>query len=293
MIKKSVWLRGAVLLCGGLFLGGCAGLFSNAVEKGGQVLDGTAFAEKTLSRYQGRTREAGGVEVREVVDKQGDVSLVIRLEDFPAIRFRGSDPLGDGNFYLTRLDYLGGNVSGWNEFALELSGTGTFAASEETAILTLAAMPEPVQISSGKIRRNETRITGAEALTSLRNRYERILALTEWMRGREGVPVMAGRDAFKAYWQPVLLPETVSKKKRPPAWDGEGARWVRAEDRRWNAASTEILFPEELWPLRNSGALLRDWEEALEWIYFEYSWEKIGISFSGEISIELFRNLSF
>jgi hypothetical protein len=281
-----------ILLCGGLLLGGCtsfaANAISRAVEKTGRVLDGTAFAEKTLSRYRARKAEGAAVniEVREVVNKQGNVSLVILPEDFPAIRFRGSDPVGNGDFYLTDLEYLGGNVSGWNEFTLELSGAGTFAASEETAVLAFAAPPEPVQISSGKIRRGETRITGDEALTSLRNRYERILALTGWMRGREGVPLFADQKAFEAYWRPLLLPETVSKKKRPPEWNREGARWAWAEDLRWNTAYTEYLFPEELKILRNSGALLRDWEEAFEWIYFEYSRGEIGEIFSGELSLK-------
>jgi hypothetical protein len=287
MIKKSLWGRGMIFLCGGLLLGGCAGFLSGVVEKGGQALDGTAFAEKTLSRYRARKDRgaAADMEVREVVDRQGDESLVILLKDFPAVRFRGSEPAENGGFYLTRLDYLGGNVSGWNEFTLELSGTGTFAASEGTAVLAFAAPPEPVQISSGKIRRKEARITGSEALISLRNRYDRILALTEWMRGR-GVPAFADQKAFDKYWRPLLLPETVFISKRPPEWKKAEARWVWAEDLRWNAAYTEALFPENLWPLRNSGALLRDWEEAFEWIYFEYSQGKIEGWFSGEILLE-------
>jgi hypothetical protein len=286
-MRRYKVFRCLIIFCGGLIWGGCTGLISRGVEQAGRVLDGSAFAEKTLSRYQGWTFDTGTVEVREVADKQG-ASLVILLEDFPAIRFRGSGPAENGDFYLTRLDYLGGNVSGWNEFTLELSGAGTFVASEGAAVLAFAAPPEPVQISSGKIRRNETRITGNEALTSLRNRYERILALTEWMRSREG-PVMAGHSSFQDYWQPVLLPETVSPGKRPPAWTRDAAQWVWAEDRRWNAAYTKNLFPEELRILRDSGALLRDWEEASEWIYFEYSWEKIGRYFSGEISMHQVR----
>jgi hypothetical protein len=257
------------------------------VEKAGGALDGSAFAEKTLSRYQ--ARKAGGVpadlEVRELVNREGNVSLVILLKEFPAVKFRGSDPLENGEFYFTGLEYLGGNVTGWNEFTLELSGTGSFVKSEGAAVLALSGLPEAVQISRGKIRRNETRITGTEALTSLRNRYERILALAGWMRDREGVPAFANQKTFEAYWRPILLPETVSAKKRPAEWKN-GTRWVWAEDVRWNAAYTEALFPEAFWPLRNSGALLRDWEEAFEWIYFEYSRETIGGWFSREISLK-------
>jgi hypothetical protein len=220
------------------------------------------------------------------MNKQGDLSLVILLKDFPSVRFRGSDPAGNGAFYFTGLNYVGGNVSGWNEFTLELSGAGSFVKSAETAALAVSGPLEPVQISSGKIRRDETRIAGSEALTSLRNRYERILALTGWMRDREGVPDFADQKSFETYWRSLLLPETISAVYRPPEWEKKNARWVWAEDLRWNVSYTETLLPEELWPLRNSGALLRDWEEAFEWIYFEYSWEKIGSYFSGEISLK-------
>jgi hypothetical protein len=273
---------GVVFLCGSL--GGCEHLMPVAVEQTGRVLDGSALAEKTLSRYRARKAEGApaDLEVRETVNKAGDVSLVILLKDFPAVRFRGSNPAGSGEFYFTGLEYLGGNVTGWNEFTLELSGAGSFIKSEGAAALAFSGLPEPVQISTGKIRRNETRITGNEALTSLRNRYERILALAEWMRDREG-PAFADQKAFEKWWRPILLPETVSPKKRPPEWKKAGGQWVWAEDLRWNTAYTESLFPENLWPLRNSGALLRDWEETPDWIYFEYSRGEIEGWFSGEI----------
>jgi hypothetical protein len=41
------------------------------------------------------------------------------------------------------------------------------------------------------------------------------------------------------------------------------------------------VFPEALWEYRNSAAMLRDWEEALPWIYMEYSWDYIINSFNG------------
>jgi hypothetical protein len=229
---------------------------------------------------------AANAEVRKLIDKQGERSLVILLKEFPALRFRGSAPGEGGDFYLTGLNYLGGSVSGWNEFTLELSGPGTFVKSEETAVLMFPVPPEPVQISSGKILRDGNRITGDEALISLRNRYERILALTAWMRSREGAPVYDNPDSFDAYWRPLLLPEIVSKKKRPAEWKKENAQWVRAEDVKWNITYTQSLLPEDLRILRDSGALLRDWEEAFQWICFEYAWEKIGGSLSREITMK-------
>jgi hypothetical protein len=268
--------------------GSCNSFMPLVVEKTGRLLDGSALAEKTTARYEARVAEGAtaNMEVRELIDKGGNVSLEISLEEFPAIRFRASAPGPEGAFYFTGLEYLGGSLSGWNEFTLELSGAGSFVVSDQTAVLAFPAPPEPVRISSGKIRRSETRITGEEALSNLRNRRERILALTEWMRSREGAPAHRNRRYFEAYWQPLLLPETVSKKKRPAAWQTENARWVRAEDLKWNATYTESLLPENLRILRDSGSLLRDWEEALEWIYVEYAWERIGGYLSGEIILK-------
>jgi hypothetical protein len=269
-------------------LSACTSFIPSLVEKGGRVLDGSALAEKTAARYRARMAEgaAADMEVRELINKAGESSLVITLEEFPEIRFRGSAPGAEGDFYLTGLNYLGGNISGWNEFTLDLSGAGRFVKSEDTAILEFSAPPEPVQISSGKIRRSESRLTGDEALGSLRGRYERILALTEWKRNREGAPPYRGQIHFEAYWRPILLPETVSKKKRPAEWKKENAQWVRAEDVKWNVTYTESLLPEDLRILRDSGSLLRDWEEAFGWICFEYAWERIGGYLSGEITMQ-------
>jgi hypothetical protein len=264
MRKKTI----ALLL---VLLAGC----NTIVEKGGRIVDGSAFAEKTLARYQTPETEKKKpkAELTETISREGESHIVLSLEEFPAVKIRGSAPRETGDFFFTSVEYLGGSYTGWNEFTLDLSGVGRFVKDENGGTLSIAGPLEPVQISAGKILRNGTRFTGDEALTSLRNRRERILALSEWMRD-EG-PSPAGRKEFEAYWKPILLPELVSRKKRPAAFNTENVRWVRAEDVRWNASYTETLFPEDLRILRDSGALLRDWEEALEWIYFEYRWDEI------------------
>jgi hypothetical protein len=257
-----------------VYLAGLCGCVS-LTEKAGQVLDRSAFAEKNLALWRAENKkDTQAIEVRELQNKAGGRSIVISLAQFPALKIRGSAPDSDGAFFLTSLNYLGGSVSGWNEFTLDLSGGGIFLPAENQAAFSIPQAPEGVQISSGKIRRYDTRITGNDALTSLRNRRERILVLGEWMRGREGAPAGADRDDFEDYWKPVLLPELVSKKKRPPEWQKDN-EWVKAEDINWNKTYTEQVFPEQLWAVRNSGTLLRDWEEAFEWIYFEYEWERI------------------
>jgi hypothetical protein len=249
------------------------------VEKTGRALDGSAFAEKQAALYRTATRTAantGGVmEIRKMRNKAGESSVIITLERFPSMKIRGSAPNEQGEFQLIALDYLGGNVQGWNEYRMELSGSGNLVLGETTASLSVPDEIETVGISSGRIRRYDTRLTGTEALSNLRNRHERILAITEWMNKREDLPSFEDRDKFEGYWKPVLFPEMVSKKKRPADWRQENDQWARAEDIRWNKSYTERVFPEELWPIRNSGTMLRDWEEALEWLYIEYEWNRI------------------
>ncbi|MDR1587451.1 MAG: hypothetical protein LBS57_08355 [Treponema sp.] len=271
-----------ILLCA-VFCSGCVSL----TEMTGRALDGSAFAEKKLALYSAEKGKgaAADMEVFEVRNKAGERSLVISLKDFPPVKIRGTAPAPDGGFYLVSLHYLGGGVSGWNEFTLDISGFGKFSPDERGAVFSMPEKPEPVQISAGKIRRFDSRITGAEALAGLRNRRERILSLCEWMHSRPGAPSGAGRDGFEKFWKPILLPEMVSKKKRPAEWQG-AETWVWAEDIRWNAAYTEKVFPEALRPVRDSGTLLRDWEEAFEWIYFEYEWESVVKTLSGEILMQ-------
>ena len=245
----------------------CTGCVS-MVERTGRFLDGSVFAEKKLAVHH----PAQGIEIWEVQNKEELRSIIILLDQFPTLKIRGSAPNEQGEFFLTSLDYLGSNYHGWNEFRMDLFGTGNLILNETQAILSIPDGIEPIGISWGRIRRYDTRITGNDALTNLRNRYERILALREWMISLENTPQGLNLKDFEAYWKPVLFPETVSQKRRPQDWLYDDDQWTRAEDIRWNTGYTQRTFPEELWNIRNSGTMLRDWEEAIDWIYNEYRW---------------------
>ena len=249
-----------------LLLSGCVSL----MEKTGQILDGSAFAEKSLSLYRASQEK---MEISVVENRDGDRSLIIVIEKFPMMKIRASMPDQQGNFYFLSLEYLAGSVHGWNEYSLELLGAGSLDLSGN-AILSVNEEIEPVQITAGRIHSYDTRITGGEALTSLRSRRERISSLVEWMAS-VNIPQGSNIDEFEKNWKPVLFPETVSAKKRPDGWLRDGDLFTRADSIRWNTGYTNRVFPEELRPVRDSSTLLRDWEEALSWIYLEYEWESI------------------
>ena len=287
---KNLWISSLFFIV----LTGCSSL----VHKSGEVLDGSAFAEKTLSLYQstGKKKEPK-FELRELRHKNGEESIQITSTRWPGLALRGSMPASDGTFELRQLHFLSSHVNGWNEFSLDLLGNAAFPVSGEAAgLLRITGEVERIQISSGKIRLKSSRLTGNAALTPLRNRRERILALTESMHQQQSLPaqeaglsnqtaitgqtVFASQKEFEEYWKGRLFPELVSKKKRPQGYSAENAEWGRADSVKWNLSYTKQLFAEGLWEYRNSGALLRDWEEALPWIYLEYSWDHILSSFN-------------
>ncbi|MDR1249251.1 MAG: hypothetical protein LBK63_08120 [Treponema sp.] len=286
-----------------LFFLGCAGgalLHTGCVslaEAGGRVLDGSAFAEQTLAVY--REEPKRGTRVDRLKDRAGQERMVISIDPVPNLRIRCSPPDAEGNFWASSLDFLSLNFSGWNEFSLELSGGGSFVESVspdggQRAILQLREPLETLDIKEGKIRRGSARLSGAPALTALRNRRERILVLAQWMEEQSGHSGFSdpadpmGPAEFEAHWKPLLFPELFKPKDRPAAWaraDTGAGEWVLGEDIRWSAAYTEALFPEELWPVRNSGTLLRDWEEAAAWIRLEFEWHTIVAFLSGKIGL--------
>jgi hypothetical protein len=276
----ALWL--SALLCG------CAGL----VEKTGRVLDGAAFQEKTLAVYRTMDAEAGGadgtalmgMELSLTLSRGGEEFLLIKLEAFPAVILRCSAPDQNGTFYFISLEYFEAGYSGWNEFSMALSGSGKLGGGEHILVLALDEKPEPAQITSGRIRHGNNRIAGEQALSSLRNRGERIQVLCEWMRGAPGVPAFSNYDEFSAYWLPVLMPELSKRKRRPAGWKNN-TEWIMAESVYWNANYTRELFPEELRILRNTGSLLRDWEEAPLWIYLIYEWTYLEKILAGELPL--------
>jgi hypothetical protein len=268
---------------------GCTSL----IQKGGEVLEGSAFTAKPTALYSSDEKEKEAIiELKEMQSKDGESFIEITNSQWPGLALRGSVPGADGGFHLTEARILSPHASGWNEFSYELLGSGIFSSGQgKGGVLYIEEAPERVQISSGKIRLKSRRLTGNAALAPLRNRRERILALTGWMLERQestGVLInFDNQDEFEEYWKSPLFPELVSARKQPQNYssikNAGNAEWNKVDGVKWNLAYTKSIFPEALWEFRDSGALLRDWEEALPWIFMEYSWDTIIGSFNNTV----------
>ena len=252
---------------------------SSVVQKGGEILERSAFEERTVTRYRAGDR-GNRIELRELQRRNGETLVQITADAWPGFALRGDTPSSGGVFALNEVRFLSSHIHGWNEFNLQVLGSAAFQPAYNAAgQFRITSEVERVQISSGRIRLKSSRITGDAALISLRNRRERILALVEWMQEQEAAlaepPVFYSQRHFEMYWKPKLFPELVRRRNRPPEFSAENDEWERVDGVTWNLTYTRQIFPEELHEYRNSAALLRDWEETLPWIYMEHSWDKI------------------
>ena len=254
---------------------------SSIAQKGGELLEGNAFSEMELALYRSTGEKKGArAEIKELRQKDGRVVYEISSSEWPGLAFRGRPPGGSGSFDLFEARILSSHVQGWNEFSLDIAGKAVFDNPKKTGgTLLTGETVERIQISSGRIRLKNSRITGARALTALRNRRERILALNEWMAGKvketNAETVFTNQKVFNNFFKPLLFPELVSRRRRPAGYPPQNSQWKRADSIKWNLTYTENTFPPDLWEYRNSGAMLRDWEEAYPWIFMEYSWDHI------------------
>ena len=259
-----------------ILLTGCLSL----MEEAGRLIDGTAFAEKTITSFKSETQEdsQNEITISVIENKENEKSIIISVKNYPMLKLRGSYPDINGFFQFISLEYLAGSTHGWNEFSLQIMGTGRLRlgdiATQQLASFELIEEIEFSSLKSARIQRYDTRLTGDDAVASLRARYDRITSLVEWMLSLDMQKDQVIKD-FEKSWKSFLFPEIVTQKNRPENWQQEGDISVKAEDINWNTNYTERVFSEELKDVRNSGTLLRDWEESLSWIYMFYEWENI------------------
>jgi hypothetical protein len=281
-MKKRRFLRMLLAVCGYMVCG-CMSLTENA----GRIVDGSKFAEKVLESYAGEN----GAALSRVRLKDGSAVLKLSFDSRPLLAFYLVPSGETGRYTLSSYSFLASTVKGWNEFTVGLSGAGILEdegsdSEGKTRYRLVIENIEETGLSSGRVRSGDNRFSGGEALDILRNRKARVEALGGWMKesaagAGTGALSFQNEKEFDAYWKPILLPETAPKRKRPADY-GPAGEWIRAEDIKWNAAYS-ARFPEDIALLRNSGALLRDWEEALPWIYLSFQWDDIIALITGSL----------
>ena len=261
-----------------LFCFGCTAL----TEKTGQILEGNALRETVTERYETADKS---ILLERIRYKNNSEEWRLSLKAWPTLKFFFIEDENPETFILVSYSFLSPGISDWNEFVYDMTGEAPITRNENTIAIRVFSI-EPIGINNGRLRQGEKRISGSEALNILRNRRDRIIALTDWMHDyyeKINSETLSGQKAFERYWKPVLFPEMVLSKRRPQGWLLADDPEIRSENINWNTGYTGRVFPEELHEVRNTGTLFRDWEEALSWIYLEYEWENITVLLSQDI----------
>jgi len=169
-------------------------------------------------------------------------------------------------FYITGIRMFTNWPRGWTDARYEASGIIVFREQEDGWIGEIKDPFELWDISKGEIRYYDNYYRDDEGLRKVKNRIDRINELNRFLKEerelREYYPDIL---SFEKDTVPLLFPEAernFSLKKRKVLFS------------RNSEYSREIL-PENLVPLRDSGTLWRDFEEASGLMYSLYNLDSI------------------
>jgi hypothetical protein len=253
-----------------------------------------------VSKWKGGD-DAGGIGATLLEEKtgRGTKKQWLRLESdrMPGLKLYApvSGTASSDRFDTARFDadfssavFFCSHDDGWAWFDMPVSGRVTVEKTNKGLLLKSESGIERLPAHKARLRAGSKVMSGERALDALRNRQERIAALSDFMHGKKETAENPSWSEFKSFWQAYLFPETVSEKNRGEEWKKLPAKtkFSRAEEYSWSKEYTDAEFPENMRELRQTGALWRDWLEAGPWIYAEYNWAAFNRALGRGVSIE-------
>ena len=259
----------------------------------------------TIAKWKDGTG-LNGIRATLVADKAARAEnkywLCLESDRLPGLRLYAPAPADAANAGRFDADFSSAKFfcnydDGWSEFDLPLSGRVTVERTGDALALKSESGIERLPAHLGRLRAGSKVMSGDRALDALRYRQERIVALADFMHGKNLTADIPPWKGFKSAWQAFLFPETVSEKKRDAAWKSLAANYpggekafaksafARAEEYSWSKEYTDAVFPENMRELRQTGALWRDWTEAGTWIYAEYNWPSFNRALADGVTV--------
>lgn len=193
-------------------------------------------------------------------------------------------------FNITGVKYLSNWPNGWTEGENSASGSILFTKKEDFWKAGIMEDFEILEISKGEVRYHDDYFREEPGLEKVKNRMTRINAVVEFLKNQEHVKLPdffghASRDStygvsFKKATQSLLFPETIGidkLKRKNQLLAGYDIPTDEMEDFSigagfiWRKSYTDKVFPDYLKEARNSGALWRDYEEAIHLFFMLYN----------------------
>ncbi|HOL57988.1 MAG TPA: hypothetical protein PLD75_10575 [Spirochaetota bacterium] len=224
------------------------------------------------------------VEIRE--NKKGNKWIEIKSKIINPIVFIGNfniDETGDIDIYINAMKFLATWPNGWTEGEASVYARLKLIKEDDYYRCKVEENFQFFEITKGAIRYQDDYYYDEKGLTNVKNKFDRIMALNEFLKNNNNMPEFFYTPIFKSKYgesykervERILFPEFFSDsiiykdpefKITDPSND-----LVLAETILWNKKYTDKIFPEHLRNIRNSGTMLRDFEETIELCFAEYN----------------------
>ncbi len=246
----------------GLMTGSCSSLVGfgmNALQSA--VSDAPQLT--TLETYT-LTQEQTDFKLELAQDGQKVNYLVLSSNLVPGVKIYGLWQPEHNQAELTKWYGFANWPGGWSEFEESLTGQLYVSFGEGLVSIKTKDAIQKLELIKGRIRLGNTIFSQERSLGLLSLRRTRVLALVEYMQSAEHAPNDSQSKEFRDYWTTYLLPELSQA--------GKAGKTVYAEGVNWHSDYSAEILPQHLAQLRDQGGILRDWQEAYDWLLAEYSW---------------------
>jgi hypothetical protein len=197
-----------------------------------------------------------------------------------------TDESGDLVFDIKKLRFYTSWVNGWTEGEYNAIGKLKFHSGDGGAHCTVIDKFEIGEIEKGTIRFYDDFLMGEKGLDAVRNRFDRIQAVNSYLKTKgfrefynhAWLDKKPDRISFKSGTLKFLFPELAINSAltgKDVSSDLKITNPLKEislkETVAWNKLYTQKTFPDNLKEVRNSGTMLRDYEEALKLFYMDYN----------------------
>lgn len=224
------------------------------------------------------------IEIRK--DNKGKEWIEISSKLIDPIIFKGTfniDESGDIDIYLNAMQFLAVWPNGWTEGEANIFAKLKLTKEENYYKCKIEEKFEIFEITKGAIRYQDDYYYDDKGLINVKNKFDRIIALNEFLKKQEGsqefflTPIFSSKtnksykDNFEKFLFPELFLDSVVYKSSNFKITDPSNDLILGENILWNKKYTDNFFPEHLKNVRNSGTMLRDFEETIDLCFAEYN----------------------
>jgi len=174
--------------------------------------------------------------------------------------------------------------NGWTESELEASGQLIFKKNENDKYKCIVIEEiELLDVKTASIKFFDDYYFGDKAKRNVKNKLDRINSINNFLKEKENIPYFKSlktRDknqksyissTYELFFPELTLNSPYINKNSEYKIKSLKEDTVLEETILWNKRYTRDIFPENLQPIRDSGSLLRDYEESVELFFMDYN----------------------